>query len=101
MKKPPLERQQVLALLKHYKKQFERDYGVTALGVFGSVARQQATADSDVDIVVRMREPDLFFTVHIRETLEEALGSHVDIIHYRERMNSFLKKRIDRDAVYA
>jgi uncharacterized protein len=96
-----LSRQQVLELLRSYKHEFEQEYGVTALGVFGSVARQEATAVSDVDVVVRMREPDLFFLVHMKEKLETALGGHVDIVHYRERMNPFLKKRIDREAVYA
>ena len=101
MSRESLSRQQVLALLKQCKQEFERDYGVTALGVFGSIARQEPTATSDVDVVVRMREPDLFFLVHIKERLETALGSHVDIVHYRERMNPFLKNRIDREAVYA
>ena len=75
-------------------------YGVTDLGVFGSVAHDEAHPDSDVDIVVRMREPKLFFMVHIKDTLDEVFQRPVDIIQYRETMNPFLKKRIDRDAVY-
>jgi hypothetical protein len=38
--------------------------------------------------------------LHIREALEEAIGRHVNIVHFREQMNPFLKKRIERDAVY-
>jgi predicted nucleotidyltransferase len=33
--------------------------------------------------------------------LEEQLGSKVDIVSYRPTMNPFLKRRIDREAVYA
>src|SRR5512143_2552119 len=94
------ERETVLTILKKYKQEFERLYGVTALGVFGSAARGEVRQDSDVDVVVRMREPNLFYMVHIKETLEAAFHAHVDIIHYREKMNPFLKKRIDRDALY-
>jgi predicted nucleotidyltransferase len=36
----------------------------------------------------------------MRIELEELMHVHVDIINYREKMNSFLKKRIDREAVY-
>jgi len=38
--------------------------------------------------------------VHIKEELEYALDKPVDVIRYRERMNTFLKNRIDREAVY-
>ena len=95
-----LQRQDALDVLRRYKPIFERQYGVTALGIFGSVARDRATGDSDLDVVVRMRTPDLFALVHIKEMLEEAFERQVDIVHYRERMNAFLKKRIEQEAVY-
>jgi len=94
------DRETVLAILSKYKQEFERLYGVTALGVFGSAARGEASDDSDVDVVVQMREPNLFYMVHIKEALEAAFHAHVDIIRYREKMNPFLKTRIDRDAMY-
>jgi uncharacterized protein len=100
MRRNTLDREAVLRVLRRYKQDFERLYGVTALGLFGSLARGEATPASDVDVVVRMREPNLFYMVHIKDTLEEVLQEHVDIIHYRERMNPLLKKRIDRDATY-
>jgi uncharacterized protein len=96
----PLSREQVLELLRDYKDEFQQKYGVTALGIFGSVARDEAAEMSDVDVVVEMRRPDLYYLVHIKETLEEALGCPVDIVRYREHMNPALKKRIDRDHVY-
>jgi predicted nucleotidyltransferase len=36
----------------------------------------------------------------IKQDLEEIFSVSVDIIRYRENMNSFLKKRIDKEAVY-
>ncbi len=65
-----------------------RVYGVTVLGVFGSAARDDATELSDVDVVLRMREPDLFSLVHIKETLQQTFGRSV---RCRERMNAYLK----------
>lgn len=47
-----------------------------------------------------MSKPDLFYMVHIKEELEIDYQAKVDIVHYREKMNSFLKKRIDLEAVY-
>lgn len=44
--------------------------------------------------------PDLFTIAHLKEHLEETLKVPVDIVRYRPNMNAFLKKRIDREAVY-
>lgn len=95
-----LHRAEVLRILGLHKEDLASRYGVTRLGIFGSVARDEATEASDVDVVVEMQKPDLFYMVHIKEDLEEALHCPVDIVHYRKRMSDFLKKRINRDAVY-
>lgn len=95
-----LDRNAVLLELQKHKPAFERQYGVTRMGVFGSVARNEARENSDIDIVVEMREPDLFFVVHMKETLEQAFQRPVDIIRYRAKMNKYLKARIDREALY-
>ena len=100
MEKKILGLEEVLGILKKRKPAFETAYGVTAIGVFGSLARDEAVPDSDVDVVVKMSKPDLFFMVHIKEELENAYKAKVDIVHYREKMNAFLKKRIDQEAVY-
>jgi hypothetical protein len=71
------------------------------IGIFGSMARGDAREESDVDIVLRIREPDLFMLVGIKEELEERLHRPVDIVTYRDNMNVFLKKKIDEEAVYA
>lgn len=93
-------RSQVLQVLRQMKPLLNEKYGVTQLGIFGSVARNQATADSDVDIVIEMERPNLFVAVHIKEDLEKALNASVDLVRYRERMNTYLKARIEQDAVY-
>lgn len=96
-----LDLENVLDILRRRKVEFEAAYGVTAIGIFGSLARGEANPDSDVDVVVEMKKPDLFYMVHIKESLEEDLKCSVDIVRYRERMNPFLKSRIEKDAVYA
>ena len=90
----------VLKVLKKKKITFEKKFGVTSIGVFGSLVRGERRPDSDVDIVVRMSKPDLFSMVHIKEELENDYQTKVDIVHYRENMNTFLKQRIDIEAVY-
>lgn len=93
-------RETILKELRRIKPDLAKLYGVTKIGIFGSFARNEIREDSDVDVVVEMREPDLFYMVHIKETLEESFKMPVDVIRYRKMMNSRLKARIDREAVY-
>jgi len=95
-----LTRESALNILRAKKAYFAQKYGITALGIFGSLARNQSTEASDADIVVKMEKPDLFFMVHVKEDLENAYQKKVDIVRYREHMNAFLKQRIDAEAVY-
>jgi uncharacterized protein len=95
-----MNRDEVLAILRRHKPVLERRYGVRRIGVFGSVARDEATGHSDVDVVVEM-PPDLYRMVHIKELLEEALDAPVDLVRKREHMNALLRERIDNEAVYA
>ena len=54
--------------------------GVQRLGVFGSVARDEAGPDSDVDILVEfVTVPDLFEFAALRDRLAEILGRPVDL----------------------
>jgi hypothetical protein len=92
---------EIIKILRDYKKKFAKQYGILTIGIFGSVARDEAEETSDVDVVVHIAEPDLFMLVGIKNDLEEMLHRPVDIVTYRDNMNQFLKKRIDGEAVYA
>jgi predicted nucleotidyltransferase len=95
-----IDRESILRELRVLKPDLENRFGVTRIGIFGSVARGDIHPDSDIDVVVELQRPDLFDLVHIKELLEEGFRRHVDIVHFRERMNEFLKQRIRDEAVY-
>jgi uncharacterized protein len=95
-----MNRAEILEIIRQYKQENSEKYGINAIGVFGSYARDMASEDSDVDIVIETREPDLYKMVHIKEDLEQRLNRPVDIVRKREKMNPYLKKRIERDAEY-
>jgi hypothetical protein len=94
-----LQRSDLVATLRQLKPSLMEAYGGTRLGIFGSVARDEATATSDIDVVVEM-PPDLFSMVHLKEHLQESLQVSVDLVRYRPHMNAFLKQRIDQEAIY-
>jgi len=80
-----LSRENILIELRKLKPELEKQFGVTKIGIFGSLARDEVRDDSDIDVVIEMPEPDLFSVVHIKETLEEDFKRPVDIIRYRKK----------------
>ena len=74
-----MRRAQVLAILSAHSDEL-RKLGVGSISVFGSVARDEARDDSDVDVLVELNRPmGLFGFFDIRKYLEELLGRRVDL----------------------
>lgn len=60
-----------------------KQYGVTKAALFGSVARGQDTAKSDVDVLVDLHRPfGLARFVALKRDLETALSRSVDVVEY-------------------
>ena len=83
-------RQEILALLRDFKIRQAEKYGILRMDVFGSVARDQQTESSDVDIYYE-GEAQGFLSLPLKSELEELLGSPVDIVRLRNRMNELLR----------
>ena len=83
-----------LQLLREYKTQKAVQYGISRIGIFGSVARGEQTEKSDVDICVDLKNPSLFILVHIKEDLQRLFGKTVDIIRIRPEMDDLMKRDI-------
>ena len=74
-------RADTLALLRSLEPEL-RQRKVVTLSLFGSVARDEAGPDSDVDVLVGTQRPfSLFDFVGVNRHLEAALGRPVDVVH--------------------
>lgn len=100
MKPGSLDRDGILAGLRHIKPELADRFGVTRLALFGSFVHNEAREESDIDVVIELHEPDMFALVHIKETLEDDFKRPVDVILYTPLMNTYLKTRIQNEAVY-
>ena len=95
-----MKREEILRILARFREHKQDEFGILRLGVFGSVARDQATEASDVDIVVELGQPDLLALVDVKQELEGLLRLPTDVVRYREEMNPYLKRRIEQEAIY-
>jgi len=101
-----MDRDQALAILRAHEAEL-RAAGVESLSLFGSVARGDATTDSDVDVVVRL-SPEVsqggfaYFgrLDDLTERLREILGCEVDVIAEPVRKER-LGQNIEREAALA
>ena len=93
--------QQILNLLKQEKPYLESEYGVLSIGLFGSYVRDAQDSESDVDLLIELKEPsfDLLAGLHIY--LEEKIGKPVEIIRKRPGLSKRFLNRISNQVQYA
>ena len=95
-----MNRDEIISALRDFKMQYAEKYGISHLRIFGSVVRDQLCDNSDVEICVSTRTPDPFLLVHFKLDVEDRINRRVDVVRFREKMNPFLKKRIEQEGVY-
>lgn len=98
--KRTLNKSRVLRLLKREKELLAREYGVTRLALFGSVSRDGADPESDVDILVDFDGPATskrYFGVQFH--LEDLLGCPVDLVT-EKALRPELQPHIENEAMY-
>jgi predicted nucleotidyltransferase len=89
---------QILNFLKQNKQQIKDKYKVNKIALFGSFARDEATENSDIDILVDMAPSfDNFFD--LKYFLEDEFNTKVDL-GKEKNMRQFIKNKIQEDLIY-
>lgn len=96
-----MDKAKALAILREYMREYGAELGIREIGLFGSMARGEATASSDVDVVVDVERVNFYDLARIQQDLEIRFGASVDLIRKRRDLNSLLLRCIEEDAVYA
>ena len=70
-----------------------KQFPIKKISYFGSYAEGNATPESDLDVLVEFNEDyvSLFLLVELKNSLEEALGIKVDLIHAPIPKDSVIK----------
>ena len=94
-----MSRNEALALLRTHKAALANRFGVVELGLFGSVARDQAGDNSDVDILVRFDGPATskrYFGVQFY--IEDLLRRRVDLVTHKALRTEF-RRYVEKEIV--
>ena len=89
-----------LLLLKQFKDTKGIFYGIKKIGLFGSVARGEHKEGSDVDVCFEGVPQGFFAVGGMKVDLEQLFGCSVDLVRLREKMDSFFKEQIQKEAIY-
>ena len=91
--------QNILQILEQHKQELQRKYPVSVIGVFGSYARDEATAESDIDIAVEITGPMGLNFVAMADEIEALFGIKTDVVSKRAIKPEYLQY-VEKDIVY-
>ena len=94
-----MKKNDVLNTLRTHQTEFRGQYHVKSLSLFGSLARDEAGPDSDVDLLVEFSQPvGLFQFIGLQQRLESLLGCKVDLGTLRS-LKSRIKDHVLQEAI--
>ncbi|GAB4161332.1 MAG: nucleotidyltransferase family protein [Cyanobacteria bacterium J069] len=93
-----MKREDVIALVQAHRVQLQA-LGVKSLDLFGSVARDEARPDSDVDFLVEFAiEASLFDLFRVKHFLEDLLEKDIDL-GTQDSLREHLREPVLKDVV--
>jgi predicted nucleotidyltransferase len=95
-----MKRDTVVKILKQQNADLAKQFGVKSLSLFGSVARDEATSVSDVDLLVEFNRPVGYFGLFaLQDHLEKLLGCPVDLGTF-ESLKPRLRDNVRREMIH-
>jgi hypothetical protein len=97
-----IQQEHILRFLQDHKIEIEQRFRVAKLGVFGSVARNEISEQSDVDVLVEFL-PETNNLWEVKDELRQFISSHVgtDVDICREKyIKPMYRSAILREVIY-
>ncbi len=93
-----ITRSDIFEMLEREKESI-RGFGVSELGVFGSFARNEQRADSDVDVLVELQRETFRDYMGLLGFLEGLFGRKVDLV-MKDTIKPIIRDRVLRETIY-
>ncbi len=78
---------------------FLTKHGAKKIGIFGSVARGEERADSDIDVLIEFNgDPSLLDVVIIEQEASEILGKKIDLVT-EDALSPYIKEKVMKEVV--
>ena len=91
-------RGEYIEIIRSHADELRNRFGITSLRLFGSVARNEHHAGSDIDLFAVM-PPKFYNYAAAADYLESILGTSVDLIRRHNNLRPFFLNQIDKDGI--
>jgi predicted nucleotidyltransferase len=96
-----LSHTEIIDFLKSEKTFLSNEFGVVNIGLFGSFAKGEQTADSDIDILVELKEPRFDWLAGLKIYLEQSFEKKIELVRKSNVLKSRFISRVEKDIIYA
>ncbi|MEK6646158.1 MAG: nucleotidyltransferase family protein [Candidatus Firestonebacteria bacterium] len=95
-----MNKEEIKNILSSQLSFLKEKYHVKKLGIFGSVVRNEAKEDSDVDVMVEFESPIGFFEfIRLENFLSEKIQQKVDLVSTKA-IKPIIKNDILKETIY-
>ena len=97
-----MQKQDILNYLKLNQEYYRNQFGIHFIGLFGSFARDEATDNSDIDILYKIEKDkklSMFKYLKLTKQLEDFFQKKIDLVR-DETVKPQLKRYIQKDISY-
>ena len=99
--KNELSQKSIVETLKKEKNFLASEFGVLSIGLFGSFSRGEDVVDSDIDILVELKEPSFDRLSGLLIYLEQKFGKRIELIRKSNKNIGHFIRKIEKDVIYA
>lgn len=97
-----MHKQDILNYLKSNQEYYHNQFGIQFIGLFGSFARDEATENSDIDILYKIEKDkklSMFTYLKLTKQLEDFFHKKIDLVR-DETLKPQIKSYIQKDISY-
>ena len=99
--KKNLSHKDILRLLKVEKEFLRNEFGVINIGLFGSYVKGTQRVNSDIDLLVELKEPRFEWISGLQIYLEQRFDKKVELVRKSDNVNRRFTQRIGNEVIYA
>ena len=87
--------------MKAEKAFLRNEFGVITIGLFGSYAKGSQQVDSDIDLLVELKEPRFEWIAGLQIYLEKRFDKKIELVRKSDNVNRRFTQRIENEVLYA
>ena len=99
--KQHLSHKDILRLLRAEKAFLRNEFGVINIGLFGSYVKGNQRVDSDIDLLVELKEPRFEWIAGLQMYLEKRFDKKIELVRKSDNVNRRFTQRIENEVLYA